>query len=201
MIMERVAFFIDGFNMYHSLKENAPDCRWLNLAKLCAGFLKEGEVVSRIYYFSAYATWLNDIDKIKKHQLYVNRLAKEGVIPIMGKFKEKTVFCPNCKTQFTKHEEKQTDVNIALKIVSGAMLNEYDTAILVSGDTDMIPAIRTVKEIGFDKKIGVLFPLGRKNKELAQCADISIKITRSSLKSSLFERETAPEGWVPEVSE
>lgn len=197
--MDRVAFFIDGFNMYHSLKENAPDCRWLNLAKLCSRFLKEGETVSRIYYFSAYATWLNDVEKVKKHQLYVNRLRKEGVVPVMGKFKEKTVFCPNCETYFTKHEEKQTDVNIALKIVAGAMLYEYDTAILVSGDTDMIPAIQTVKDIGFDKKIGVLFPLGRKNKELAKCADFSIKISKADLLDSLFESETAPEGWVPET--
>jgi len=43
------------------------------------------------------------------------------------------------------YKEKGTDVKIAVDLVIGAADNYYDTAILVSSDTDLIPAIRYVK--------------------------------------------------------
>lgn len=41
-----------------------------------------------------------------------------GVKIVLGNFKEKKVYCNNCRTIITKHKEKQTDVNIALQIMS-----------------------------------------------------------------------------------
>lgn len=76
-------------------------------------------------------------------------------------------------------------------------MGKYDTGILVSGDTDMIPAIQTIKILGLPVRIGVLFPLGRKTKELENYADFSIKIKEKELRASLFEASTSPQGWVP----
>jgi uncharacterized LabA/DUF88 family protein len=54
--------------------------------------------------------------------------------------------------------EKGTDVKIAVDLIVGAMKNKYDIAIIVSSDTDLIPAIEEVKNlkkkieyIGFSK--------------------------------------------------
>lgn len=44
-----------------------------------------------------------------------------------------------------KAREKGTDVKIATDLIIGAIDNLYDTAILVSSDTDLIPAIRYIK--------------------------------------------------------
>lgn len=44
--------------------------------------------------------------------------------------------------------EKGIDVLIALHMVMGAMRNEYDVAVLMSGDTDLLPAVETVIELG-----------------------------------------------------
>lgn len=44
-----------------------------------------------------------------------------------------------------KIREKGTDVKIAVDLVVGAFENKYDTAILVSSDTDLIPAIRYLR--------------------------------------------------------
>ncbi|MBR5915968.1 MAG: NYN domain-containing protein [Spirochaetia bacterium] len=196
-MITRVAFFIDGFNLYHSLKEYAPDCRWLNLRKLCETYINpQKEYITDIYYFSALATH-KSVDNIYKHQKYIARLKAENIIPILGKFKRKDKICPVCKSAFISHEEKQTDVNIALKIVAEGILGKYDTGILVSGDTDMIPAIQTIKILGLPVRIGVLFPLGRKTKELENYADFSIKIKEKELRASLFEASTSPQGWVP----
>lgn len=198
--MNRVAFFIDGFNLYHSLKSNAPECRWLNIKKLCEKYINlDKEELVAVYYFSAIATWHPDPMKAVKHNKYIDRLRQENVIPVLGKFKEKSIYCKLCGQVFKSHEEKRTDVNIALKMVSEAVLGNYDTAILVSGDTDIIPAIETIRSLSLNKRIGVLFPIGRFTNELKQCADFSRKITTSVLRECLFEKETAPDGWYPDT--
>lgn len=47
-----------------------------------------------------------------------------------------------------RFEEKETDVNVAVHMVAGALKNRYDTALVVSGDTDMVPAMRMVRSEG-----------------------------------------------------
>ena len=72
--MNRVAFFIDGFNLYHSLRDNAPECRWLNLRKLCEHYVdNRKETIVAIYYFSAIAHWHPDVSKAQKHTKYLHR--------------------------------------------------------------------------------------------------------------------------------
>ena len=45
-------------------------------------------------------------------------------------------------------EEKGIDVLLALDVVLGAVRDEYDVAVVVSGDTDLIPAIDSAMECG-----------------------------------------------------
>ena len=92
--MYKVSFFIDGFNIYHSLKAYVSDCRWLDLRDLCKKFLKEDEELGDVYYFTAYPSW--NIDRMAKHQKYVTALVARGVKPILGKFKEITRKCNLC---------------------------------------------------------------------------------------------------------
>ena len=47
-----------------------------------------------------------------------------------------------------KYHEKGVDVQLAVDLLVGAYENSYDTAILLSSDTDLIPAIKKVKELG-----------------------------------------------------
>lgn len=61
-----------------------------------------------------------------------------------------------CKQTYWTHEEKQTDVNIAIKLLELAVKDEYDTAVLVTGDSDMVPGIKAVKRLYPDKQVHVL---------------------------------------------
>ena len=62
-----------------------------------------------------------------------------------------------------KHfEEKETDVAIAAKMFELFHNKEVDHITLVTGDTDLIPAIKTCK-ILYNKGISVLFPYKRSN--------------------------------------
>ncbi len=68
-----------------------------------------------------------------------------GVKPVMGKFKTKDRKCRKCRYKWTGHEEKETDVNIALAMLNLAYKNEYDHAFLISNDSDLAPAIHMVR--------------------------------------------------------
>lgn len=47
-----------------------------------------------------------------------------------------------------KYHEKGVDVKIAVDIVAGAYKNEFDTVILISSDSDLVPAVHEVKAKG-----------------------------------------------------
>ena len=57
-------------------------------------------------------------------------------------------------------EEKGTDINVAVNMLSKAYTNAYDIAILVSGDTDYVPVVQQLHNIG---KIVVLATLPHQN--------------------------------------
>ena len=65
-------------------------------------------------------------------------------------------------------EEKQTDVNIALHLLNEAYNDSYDTAMIMTNDTDLIPAIKMLRHVFPQKKVGVLFPINRRSHELIQ---------------------------------
>lgn len=54
--------------------------------------------------------------------------------------------------EYKRFREKGIDVKIAVDLIVGAVDNKYDTAILVSSDTDLIPAIDWVRR-RYNKKV------------------------------------------------
>ncbi|MCL2689747.1 MAG: NYN domain-containing protein, partial [Chitinispirillia bacterium] len=73
---------------------------------------------------------------------------------IYGEFRKVTKCCRDCNSIYNTYEEKETDVNIAIKLYQQAYKNTYDVAIILSGDSDQIPAIRAIKRDFPTKKIG-----------------------------------------------
>ena len=45
------------------------------------------------------------------------------------------------------YEEKETDVNIAIAMLTDAVRDVYDIALLVSADSDLRPAVGAVKRL------------------------------------------------------
>jgi len=182
----RIRFLVDGFNVYHSLKEAGRDLdskngttgckgtRWLSLPRLCSEFVKArtpGGTVEKVQYFSAHATHLmtSSPDTVERHKIYIACLEAHGVEAVLGRFK------PAGRHGMSRHEEKETDVAIAVHMMAAFALDECDMAVLVSGDTDLAPAIRVARATFPDKRIGVLFPYRRHNRELGQLANVTMK--------------------------
>lgn len=198
--MKTISFLIDGFNLYHSLIEagkyfSMKSLKWLDIQKLCTGYistiglnLSEKFILKDIFYFTSLATHLQKKDpgKILRHNQYIECLRDTGIIDIKGRFKQKTVFCYKCKNNIIKYEEKETDVAISSKLIEIFHKDICDAVVLLTGDTDLAPAIKTSKLLFPDKKIVTCFPFKRKNKELANLSDFSFKINMNSYIKNQF---------------
>ena len=213
--MIRVACFIDGFNLYHSLKRlRLQHLKWLDLRKLMERQVSpRSEVVTDVYYFSAYATWLGP--QVVRHAEYVRALEAHGVTPILGQFKEKDRACKSCGATWKGHEEKETDVSIALYVLNEAYKNTYDKALVVSRDSDLKPAVAMVRALFPAKELMIVAPpnSGHSN-DLIAVASSKRKISLRQVEQSLFpqtviDRATGavaatrpskfdpPAGWAP----
>jgi len=185
--MARVSFFIDGFNLYHALNDNNKHLRqfnWLNLRKLAELYLRKQDSLSDVFYFTALATW--DTDKVQRQKLFIRAQESFGVKTVYGEFRSIFRRCHICGKTYSTFEEKETDVNIAIKLLEQAHLNTYDNAVILSGDSDQIPVLRTIKEYFPAKKIGVLIPFGGKAKLLSQESNFHSKIGMKQLRPSRF---------------
>jgi hypothetical protein len=179
----RVLVYIDGFNLYHAISDlRDPALKWLNLWSLSKSLVLAGEQLSGVKYFSAFATWMPG--PYFRHRQYVKALECVGVQPILGRFKEKPRECKACGARWTSHEEKETDVNIAINLVQDAILDKFDRAIIVSADSDLAPAIALAKFHGPSKRIFVAAPPGR----FAYARDLNprIEITRGRIAKHLL---------------
>ena len=182
--MNKITFLIDGFNVYHSIlrlkRDTGYSCKWLDLAGLCKSYIPlfgREATLGDIYYFSAIPTYLSD-GKVRRHKIYMECLRETGIQVELGRFKNKDVYCHKCKSMILKHEEKETDVAIAVKLLEVCITGSCDTAVIMSGDTDLAPAVRAFKRIYSDKKVIFAFPFARKNKELATLAPDSFSISK-----------------------
>lgn len=109
----------------------------------------------------------------------------------MGQFKEKERSCKSCGATWVGHEEKETDVNLALWLLNEARKSSYDTALLVSRDSDLAPAIRMVGSEFPEKRVRLIAPPNlRHSKELAREVG---KKALSSIKEIHLERAQLPE--------
>ncbi|MDZ7759615.1 MAG: NYN domain-containing protein [Desulfovermiculus sp.] len=185
--MSRVAFLIDGFNLYHSVREAQRELnastKWLNIKGLCQSYiylLGKEATLFQVYYFSALAKHLEatNPDVTQRHQDFIECIKDTGVQVELNRFKKNSVKCKYCNRKFFRHEEKETDVSIAIKLLEIFINDECDIAVLVTGDTDLSPAVKTAKRLFPNKKIGFAFPYKRKNKELAKLADYQFEIKK-----------------------
>ncbi|MDQ7056147.1 MAG: NYN domain-containing protein [Persephonella sp.] len=136
-INERVAVFIDGGNMFHASTALKLKINYRRLVEI----LRKDRWLLRAYFYTGIPS--GDLpkevrDQLKKQQGFLNELQNAGI-------KVKTI--PLKKTP-EGYIEKGIDILIATDMISLAYKDAYDTAVLVSGDSDFIPVVEKVQEIG-----------------------------------------------------
>lgn len=195
--MNRITFLIDGFNVYHSIKDAIRDTggaslRWLDLRSLCDAYVHDffgpGFALERACYFSALAyhlkPWKPQV--VERHRTYIRALESVDVEVNLARFKRRSLRCDCCGGRFMRHEEKETDVAIAVRLFELLAKSDTNTVVIVSGDTDLLPAIRTARQLFPSNDICVGFPYHRVNKDLRRAASRCFKIGRQQYVSHQF---------------
>ena len=181
--MERVIVYVDGFNLYFGMMEAGFSyCRWLNVKTLAQNLLQNNQQLLEIKYFTARVT--NNPDKQKRQSTYLDALYNEGVKIIYGQYQNNNLECHRCGHIWMAANEKMTDVNIATNILVDAYKDKYDMAMLISGDSDLVPPIKAVHENFSSKRVFVAFPPKRHNNTVAAVAKGSLTIGRKKLVES-----------------
>ena len=160
-------FYIDGFNLYYgSLKTRYPRFKWLDIQALCES-LVPNQQVSRIRYFTALMKNAANDDQIElRQQTYLRALATLPKVEIhYGKFETRRrrmrLWGPTHNEPQTvwvsRTEEKRSDVNLATYLLIDACYDDFDEAVVISNDSDLVEPITAVRD-RFHKRIGVVNP-------------------------------------------
>jgi len=185
----RVIVYIDGFNLYFGLKEMKwRKYYWLDLKQFAQSLLKEGQVLVAVKYFSARIS--GPPAKQRRQNTFLEANQKMATCDMFfGHYQEERRHCPNCNLDYFVPHEKMTDVNIVVEMLTDAVKNEFDTAILVSGDSDLAPVLLRVRDLFPSKRMIVGFPPKRHSKRLRNCAHGTFVIGRDKLAKSQLPDE------------
>lgn len=161
---KRVTFYVDGFNFYFGLKRIKniePKWRryyWIDVVKLFKSFLGENQQLEKVVYFTA-SPLSPQKNSRQSAFLNANKLINGEKFEIVrGKYLEKHIICPYCKTEISRPEEKKTDVNISIRMIADCMLDKTDIVVLVSADSDLVPPLEFIQTYYTHKIIKVYFP-------------------------------------------
>ena len=187
--MLRVISYIDGYNLYYGLREkNWKWAYWLNLQALTSNLLKPHQTLLSTKYFTTIVR--HPGDRNRRQAIYLEALQTLPNFQIYyGHFLSQTVVCHTCGSAHLTHHEKMTDVNIAVEMLTGAFQDQADLFLLISGDSDLVGPIQTVKRLYPHKRVIVAFPPARKSEALKRVADGYTHIGRDALLRSLFPDE------------
>ena len=170
---ERVMIFIDGSNLYHSLKNHVKRTD-IDIGKMCKKMIDKRRLV-RIYYYNAKVGLKEEPARYREQQTF---FASVNAIPYCELRLGRLVYhnWPNSPPY-----EKGVDVQLATDMITHSFKNNYDVAILVAGDNDFVGAIQAVKDNGKNFEVA-LFGKERTSFRLRMVADRVITINSKFLK-------------------
>lgn len=140
---ERVAIFIDGSNFYHSFKDTSGfHDNELDFGKM-VDILRNERLLIGVYYYNAPLDRGYNEKVYFKQQKFFSELRKIAGFHVIL-----------CRMRKIKHGNKLKfvvkgdDIYMATDLVSLAYEDAYDTAIIVTGDGDFVPAIKKIQKLG-----------------------------------------------------
>ena len=187
---ERVMVFIDGSNLYHVLTEH---CGRHDLQFDKFGMkLANGRDLRRVYYYNIRQAFDKQRPSGSDQERFLQSLDDTPYVEVkLGIWKQRG----------EAMVEKGVDVMIATDLVMRAFREQYDTAILVSGDADFYPAIQVVKDLG--KQVEVAAFDSNISPEAARAADAVQKLTKTFFTSlwTTGRQSRSRNGAQPKVTE
>ena len=170
--ISKVIVFIDGMNARCRLEE----CKWvedfdvLHLAQRLAG----SRTLSGVFYYIPTPNREQlGYENYSRARRYIDAVEKQSIVKVKkGYMVDRNGIW----------EEKMVDVLIASDMVFYAAKNEYDTAILVTADNDLVPAIQRVKNLNHKVELLVFTKAKPKVGNLIEASSIHRKARESYFK-------------------
>ena len=187
--------YVDGFNLYYGCVKSTP-YRWLDLAQLCR-ILLPSDRIHRIRYFTALVQPRPDNPhQLDRQQTYLRALRTIPNLSIhYGHFLSRVVRLPLAQppaagprtVEVVRTEEKGSDVNLATALLVDGFSHDFEAAVVVSNDSDLLEPVRFVRE-QLGAPVGILNPHPRKRRSRAlfQVATFWRQVSRRALQASQF---------------
>lgn len=164
MKAETVVSYIDGFNLYFGLRKMGwQRYYWMDIDSLSLNLLKKHQLLAKTHYFTSRIT--NNPNKQRRQNTFLEALSAVGLEPIYGKYRHNPYKCFKSNSIHMIAQEKMTDVAMAVQLLGDGYANKYDTALIISGDIDLLPAIKHIKQCLKGKRVIMAFPPMRANNE------------------------------------
>lgn len=198
-------FYIDGFNLYYgALKGRWPQFKWLDIGAFCSALFPT-HTINRIRYFTALVIPPPEDPQIRVRQdIYLRALktvpnlyVHEGWFIKKNSLRKQFPLAypenrsPNSPPQSVYvqlPEEKGSDVNLASYLLLDCFQDDFDEAIVISNDSDLVTPINIVVTT-FHKPVGVVNPhhKARRSAVLQNVASWTFQtINRHHFSSSQF---------------
>lgn len=197
----RTIVYVDGFNLYYGALRGSP-YRWLDIAALCDRLLPRNDVLIIKYFAARVRGRPNDPNKPRRQQaLFAAWEAQRRVQVVLGQFRSHAAWMPRwtpdgpgAPTRVIRTEEKGSDVNLAVHMVRDGFEGRFDVAVLISNDSDLKEAIRTVRDhLALD--VGVINPQrGRMSAEPSRHASFTRTLRRGVIRASQMPDVVSAEG-------
>ncbi len=184
--MERVIAYVDGFNLYFGLRSSGwRKYYWLDIQALVLSILEPQQQLVYAKYFTARVS--APPDKVKRQTTYLEALETLPAFSVLyGRYQTNKQYCRNCKYVYNVEQEKMTDVNIAVELIMDAYEDNFDTALLISGDADLVGPLAAIKSRFPHKRLVCAFPPKRKSKRLSKLASAYFIIGEAHIRQSQF---------------
>ena len=146
--------YVDGFNLFYGAIKGTT-YKWLDIRQMCQLLLPTNNIIGIKYFTAPIKIWRNDSSRMKHQQIYLRALR---TLPdteiILGHFLQHEVKMPVAHPgpgipdyiHVIKTEEKGSDVNIASHMINDGYKGNYQVAILVSNDSDLVEPIKILRQ-------------------------------------------------------
>ena len=192
----RTYIYVDGFNLYYGALRNTP-YKWLDLSELFRLLLPKDQILKIKYYTAKVKPRPHDPHAPVRQQIYLRALRTIPNLSIHhGHFLSQTVPMPLAsstqsppkRVKVIKTEEKGSDVNLATHLVRDGFRNEYELAVLVTNDSDLLEPIRIVRN-ELQLRVGIINPHKKASQALVPHATFVKRIRPGLLAKCQFPNQ------------
>ena len=169
---DRVIVYVDGSNLYHSLKQTAGRAD-LDFSKFSQKLVGAHRQLVRTYYYSAPVDQAKEPQRYRDQQRFFQALRRIDYYEVrLGRLVYRG--WPSIPPY-----EKGVDIRLGTDMLVHGVAHNYDVAVLVSGDTDFADAVQAVKDRGLHVEVALFSPTG--SQRLRDVADKVVLVDQSFL--------------------